>query len=156
MHIRSTQCVFCKNGCSLCWPFELSPLNELYMGKLNCASITLVSFEIFWWHSGYMYIRSRRCVMCNKGCSPLLANALYRGTLVRSINLVPFKICWWYLAYMYIRSRRCVTCKNGCSPLLSFWIISLEWFYRGKLVSSLIANIPYVLALTLNIISWNI
>ena len=29
-----------------CWPFELSPLNELYMGKL-VRSIPLIPYEIF-------------------------------------------------------------------------------------------------------------
>ena len=29
-----------------CWRFELSPLNELYIGNL-VRSITLISFEIF-------------------------------------------------------------------------------------------------------------
>ena len=29
-----------------CWPFEISPLNELYMGKL-VRSITALPFEIF-------------------------------------------------------------------------------------------------------------
>ena len=29
------------------WPFELSPLNELYRGKLVGLLITLISFEIF-------------------------------------------------------------------------------------------------------------
>ena len=49
------------------------PWMNFIEGSLIVHSITLISFEIFWWYSVYMYIRSRWCVMCNKGCSPLLA-----------------------------------------------------------------------------------
>ena len=39
-------------------------------------------------------------------------------------------------------------------PLLPFWVIYLELtLYRGKLVSSIVVNIPYLLALTFSIIS---
>ena len=33
-----------------CWPFEISPLNELYSGKL-VRSITLIPYENFYGHS---------------------------------------------------------------------------------------------------------
>ena len=49
------------------------PWMNFIEGSLIVHSITLISFEIFWWYSVYMYIRSRWCVMCNKGCLPLLA-----------------------------------------------------------------------------------
>ena len=41
-------------------------------------------------------------------------------------------------------------------PLLPFCVISLNELYRGKLVSSIIVNIQYLLTLTLSIISSNI
>ena len=40
--------------------------------------------------------------------------------------------------------------------LLPSCVISLNELYRGKLVNSIIVNIPYLLALTLSIISSNI
>ena len=45
-YIRSRQCVTFKMVASPCCLFELSPLNELYRGKL-VRSITLVPFELF-------------------------------------------------------------------------------------------------------------
>ena len=41
-------------------------------------------------------------------------------------------------------------------PLLPFWLSPLNALNRGKLVSSIIVNIPYLLALTVSIISSNI
>ena len=38
--------VICKNGCPPCCPFELSPLHELYNGKL-VHLIPLIPYEIF-------------------------------------------------------------------------------------------------------------
>ena len=57
---------------------------------------------------------------------------------------------------MYIKSRQCVTFKNGCSHLLPIELSPLNELYRGTLVNSIIVNIPYLLALTLSIISSNI
>ena len=42
------------------------------------------------------------------------------------------------------------------TPCYTIVLYPLNELFRGKLVSSLIANIPYVLALTLSIISQNI
>ena len=42
------------------------------------------------------------------------------------------------------------------SPLLLIELSPLNELYRGKLVNSIIVNIPYLLALTLSIISSNI
>ena len=106
-----------------CWPFELSPLSELYRGKL-VRSITLKPFEFFWWYLVYIYIRSRWCGACKNGCSPCCPfevfslNELYRGQLVHSITIIPFDILWWYL--VYIIKSRCVLCKSDCSLLLPF------------------------------------
>ena len=63
-------------------------------------------------------------------------NELYRGKLVLSIILIPFEI-FRCSVYMFIRSRRCVTFKNGCFPMLAFWVSSLNEFYTGKLVRSI-------------------
>ena len=120
-----------------CWPFELSPLNELYKGKL-VRSKTHIPFEIFddiWYTciSGQDDVSRARVValLCWPfELSPL--DELYRGKLVRYITLIPSEIFWWYLVYMYIRSRRCVMWKNGCFSLLAFWVISLEWTLKGK------------------------
>ena len=50
-----------------CCSFELSPLNEVYRGKLVC-SVTLLPYETFddIWYT-YIIIRSRRCVACKNG-----------------------------------------------------------------------------------------
>ena len=42
------------------------------------------------------------------------------------------------------------------TPCYPIWLSHLNELYRGKLVSSIIVNIPYLLALTLSIISSNI
>ena len=55
----------------LCWPFELSPLNEFYRGQL-VRFITLIHFEIFRWYFVDICIWSRRYVVFKNGCSPLL------------------------------------------------------------------------------------
>ena len=50
-----------------------------------------------------------------------------------------------------------VACKNGCSPLATLLAyFPYMDFIGGKLVSSIIVNIPYLLALTLSIKSSNI
>ena len=46
IYIRSRWCVAFQNGCFRLLPFELSPMNELYRGKL-VRSITLIPLEIF-------------------------------------------------------------------------------------------------------------
>ena len=43
-----------------CCPFELSCLNELYMGKL-VHSITHLPFEIFWWYLVYICQAKTMC-----------------------------------------------------------------------------------------------
>ena len=55
----------------LCWPFELSPLNEFYRGQL-VRFITLIHFEIFRWYFVDICIWSRQYVVFKNGCSPLL------------------------------------------------------------------------------------
>ena len=44
IHVYQAKTVCCVQND--CWPFELSPLNELYSGKL-VRSITLIPFVIF-------------------------------------------------------------------------------------------------------------
>ena len=71
------------------WPFELSPLNELYRGK---HVHILMIFGI------HVYPVKRVChmqewLLCLAGLfelSPL--NELYTGKLVRSITLIPLEI----------------------------------------------------------------
>ena len=109
-----------------CWYFELSPLNELYSGKL-VHLITLIPFEIFGMH--VMYIRSRLNVECKNCSSPLLhfelspLNQLNRGKFVRSITLIPFEMfddkCYTYISGPEAVSRARMVAPPCCPFELS-------------------------------------
>ena len=122
-------------------PIELSPLNNLKRGKL----LPLLPFELSPLNN---LKRGKLLHLLPLELSPL--NKLKWKKLVRSLIISPFEIFRWYLVYIYIRSRWYVTCKNCCCP---FELSSLNELYRGKLVSTIIVNIPYLLALTLSITS---
>ena len=70
-----------------CWPFDVSPLNELYRRKLE-RSITLIPFEIIFGRQVYQVNARMVALPCWPiDLSPL--NELYRGHLIRSIALIP-------------------------------------------------------------------
>ena len=98
-----------------CLYFELSPLNELYCGKL-ARLITLIPFEIFGMH--VMYISE--CKNCSSPwlhvkLSPL--NELYRGKFVRSITLISFEMVDdnWY-TYTCISGQEAVSRARMVAP----------------------------------------
>ena len=82
-----------------CCPFELSPLNELYRGKL-VHSITLIGFETRYFDDIWCtYISGQddvwRAKMVAPPCYPFEfspLNELYLEKLVRSITQKPFEI----------------------------------------------------------------
>ena len=80
----------------LCWHFELSPLNELYRGKLVHSIYPSRCFDDINWYtyiSGQDGVSHSRLVApscCPFELSPL--NELYRGKLVRPTTLIPFEI----------------------------------------------------------------
>ena len=58
MYIRWRRCVACKNGCSPLMFFELSPLNELYRGKLVRPLLFAVTLSII---TSNIYTRLAAC-----------------------------------------------------------------------------------------------
>ena len=67
-----------------------------------------------------------------------------------SITLIPFKIFLWYLVYIYIlRQADVLSVRLVPPPCYPFELSPSNEFYKGKLASSIIVIIPYLLAVAL-------
>ena len=85
-------------------------------------------------------------------------NELYSGKLVHSITLISFEIFWIFRIHIHVCQVKTMCCMQEwlLTPCYPFGLSTFNELYRGKLVSSIIVNIPNLLAFKLSIISSNI